>query len=140
MEILSIDILVVGAGLAGFTTAVRAAEKGAKVILTDKSNGPFGQGNILMASGSLRAGGKSPRTSSRELYESVMSEGVGYPDLVRAWSLTCGRALEWLISSGLKSMKARPAEFGWIRRGRSRSRRFTRKMSACARSRVSNDV
>jgi fumarate reductase flavoprotein subunit len=102
MEILSTDILVVGAGLAGFTAAVRAAEKGAKVILTDKSNGPFGDGNILMASGSLRAGGKSPRTSSRELYESVMSEGVGYPDLVKAWSLTCGRALDWLISSGVK--------------------------------------
>ena len=48
MEILSTDILVVGAGLAGFTAAVRAAEKGAKVILTDKSNGPFGDGNIMM--------------------------------------------------------------------------------------------
>ena len=40
--------------------------------------------------------------SSRELYESVMSEGVGYPDLVKAWSLTCGRAVDWLISSGVK--------------------------------------
>jgi fumarate reductase flavoprotein subunit len=102
MEILSTDILVVGAGLAGFTAAVRAAEQGAKVILIDKSNGPLGDGNILMASGSLRAGGKNPRTSSAELYEFVMSEGVGHPDLVRAWSETCGRAIDWLISSGVK--------------------------------------
>ena len=102
MEILSTDIIVVGAGLAGFTAAVRAAEQGAKVILIDKSNGGLGDGNILMASGSLRAGGKNPRTSPRELYESVMSEDVGYPDLVKAWSLTCGRAVDWLISSGVK--------------------------------------
>ncbi len=102
MEILSTDILVVGAGLAGFTAAVRAAEQGAKVILIDKSNGALGDGNILMASGSLRAGGKNPRTSSRELYESVMSEGVGHPDLVRTWSEACGRAIDWLISSGVK--------------------------------------
>jgi succinate dehydrogenase/fumarate reductase flavoprotein subunit len=139
MQILSTDILVVGAGLAGFTTAVRAAEKAAKVILTDKSNGAFGDGNILMASGSLRAGGKSPRTSSKELYESVMSEGVGYPDLVRAWSLTCGRALDWLISSGVKVNESAAGRV-WIRRGRSRSRRFTRKMSVGARSRVSKNV
>ena len=96
------DIVVVGAGLAGFTAAVRAAEQGAKVMLIDKSNGPLGDGNILMASGSLRAGGKNPRTSSAELYESVMSEGIGYPDLVSAWSRTCGRAIDWLISSGVK--------------------------------------
>src|SRR5919106_1769565 len=102
MEIVSTDILVVGAGLAGFTAAVRAAEQGAKVILIDKSNGPLGDGNILMASGSLRAGGKNPRTSSAELYKSVMSEGIGYPDLVSAWLLTCGRAIDWLISSGVK--------------------------------------
>ena len=77
MEILSTDVLVVGAGLAGFTAAVRASEQGAKVILLDKSNGALGDGNTLMASGSLRAGGRNPRTNPRELYESVMSEGVG---------------------------------------------------------------
>jgi fumarate reductase flavoprotein subunit len=102
MEVLSTEIVVVGAGLAGFTAAVRAAEQGAKVILTDKSNGPYGDGNVLMASGSLRAGGKNPRTSPRELYEFVMSEGVGYPDLVKGWSEACGRAVDWLISSGVK--------------------------------------
>ena len=96
------DVLIVGAGLAGFTAAVRACEQGAKVILIDKSTGELGDGNVLMASGSLRAGGKSPRTNPRELYDFVMSEGVGYPDLVRSWSETCGRAVDWLIASGVK--------------------------------------
>ena len=102
MEAMICDVLVVGAGLAGFTAAVRASEQGAKVLLIDKSNGELGDGNVLMASGSLRAGGKSPRTDARELYEFVMSEGVGYPDLVKSWSETCGRGVDWLIASGVK--------------------------------------
>ncbi len=102
METISFDVLIVGAGLAGFTAAVRASEQGAKVLLLDKSHGPLGDGNILMASGSLRAGGKSPRINAKELYDFVMSEGVGYPALVKSWSETCNRAVDWLIASGVK--------------------------------------
>jgi fumarate reductase flavoprotein subunit len=107
------DILVVGAGLAGFTAAVRASEQGAKVILIDKSHGELGDGNVLMASGSLRAGGKSPRTNADELYDFVMAEGVGFPDLVRAWSETCGRAVDWLIGSGVKVDESAPGRV-WL--------------------------
>ena len=39
METIQTEILIVGAGLAGFTAAVRAAEQGAKVLLVDKSHG-----------------------------------------------------------------------------------------------------
>ena len=102
MTTLTSDVLVVGAGLAGFTVAVRATEQGAQVLLIDKSTGELGDGNILMASGSLRAGGKNPRTNPRELYDFVMAEGIGYPDLVKSWSETCGRAVDWLIASGVK--------------------------------------
>ena len=45
---------------------------------------------------------QKPENDPDELYDFVMSEGVGYPDLVRAWSETCGRAVDWLISSGVK--------------------------------------
>jgi succinate dehydrogenase/fumarate reductase flavoprotein subunit len=107
------DVLVVGAGLAGFTAAVRAAENGADVLLIDKSSGALGDGNVLMASGSLRAGGKSPRTDARELYDFVMAEGIGYPDLVKAWSETCGRAVDWLISSGVKISESAPGRI-WL--------------------------
>jgi fumarate reductase flavoprotein subunit len=108
MDTLNSDVLVVGAGLAGFTAAVRAAEIGAGVLLIDKSAGEFGDGNVLMASGSLRAGGKSPLTSPAELYDFVMSEGVGYPGLVKAWSETCGRAVDWLASAGVALEETAP--------------------------------
>ena len=113
METVKCDALVVGAGLAGFTAAVRAAEAGRSVLLIDKSDGALGGGNILMASGSLRAGGKDPRTRPAELYEFVMAEGIGYPDLVQAWSETCGRAVDWLISSGVKVTETAPGRV-WL--------------------------
>ena len=50
MDTINSDVVVVGAGLAGFTAAVRAAEAGASVLLIDKSAGEFGDGNVLMAS------------------------------------------------------------------------------------------
>ncbi len=113
MEQLNSDVLVVGAGLAGFTAALRAAEQGAKVLLIDKSTGPLGDGNVLMASGSLRAGGKSPRAKPEELYEFVMSEGIGNPNLVRAWAQTCSRAIDWLVSAGVKLVETAPGRI-WL--------------------------
>lgn len=113
MSTINSDILVVGAGLAGFTAAVRASEQGAKVLLIDKSDGELGGGNVLMASGSLRAGGKSPKTDAAELYEFVMSEGVAYPNLVKAWSETCGRAVDWLINAGVKVTENTPGRI-WL--------------------------
>src|SRR2546422_5278170 len=107
------DVLVVGAGLAGFTAAVRACEQGAKVLLIDKSNGELGDGNVLMASGSLRAGGKSPKSDPAELYEFVMAEKVGYPDLVKAWSETCGRAIDWLAGAGVGLEETAPGRI-WL--------------------------
>jgi fumarate reductase flavoprotein subunit len=107
------DVVIVGAGLAGFTAAVRASEQGAKVLLLDKSDGELGGGNVLMASGSLRAGGKSPKTNAAELYDFVMSEGVAYPQLVRAWSETCGRAVDWLTHSGVKVVESAPGRI-WL--------------------------
>ena len=42
MEQFTWDVLVVGAGLAGFTAAARAAERGAQVLLIEKSGGKSG--------------------------------------------------------------------------------------------------
>src|SRR5438876_8001874 len=110
METIQTDILIISAGLAGFTAAVRASEQGAKVLLIDKSRGELGDGNVLMASGSLRAGGKSPKTAAAELYDFVMSEGVATPISSRP-----GRKLAPAPSSGCRapawlSRKARRGE------------------------------
>lgn len=113
MRTLTCEVLVVGAGLAGLTAAVRASERGAKVLLIEKTEGEVGGGNTVMASGSLRAGGRSPKTGAAELYDFVMSEGIAYPELVKAWSRTCGRAVEWLVQSGVKVVEPAPGRI-WL--------------------------
>lgn len=114
MDQINTDVLIVGAGLAGFTAAVRASEQGAKVLLIDKSAGELGDGNVLMASGSLRAGGKSPKTPANELYDFVMSEGVGFPDLVNSWSQAAGPAIDWLQSIGVALEETAPGRI-WLK-------------------------
>jgi succinate dehydrogenase/fumarate reductase flavoprotein subunit len=116
MSTISCDVVVVGAGIAGFSAAVRAAEMGAAVVLLDKSDGPLGDGNTLMTSGSFRAGGRNPRSQPSELYESVMAEGVGYPDLVKGWAENCGRAVEWLVHCGVTLSEPTPGRI-WLEPG-----------------------
>jgi fumarate reductase flavoprotein subunit len=110
---LTCDVIVVGAGIAGFSAAVRAAENGADVILIDKSDGALGDGNSLMTSGSFRAGGMSPRADPSELYRFVMSEGIARPDLARAWADNCGRALNWLANCGVTVAEPAPGRV-WL--------------------------
>lgn len=116
MSTISCDVVVVGAGIAGFSTAVRAAEMGAAVVLLDKSDGPLGDGNTLMTSGSFRAGGRNPRSQPSELYESVMVEGVAYPDLVKGWAENCARAVDWLAHCGVRLSEPTPGRI-WLEPG-----------------------
>lgn len=116
MSTISCDVVVVGAGIAGFSAAVRAAEMGAAVILLDKSDGPLGNGNTLMTSGSFRAGGRNPRSKPSELYASVMAEGVAYPELVKGWAENCGRAVGWLTRCGVSLSEPTPGRI-WLEPG-----------------------
>ena len=116
MSTIFCDVVVVGAGIAGFSAAVRAAELGAAVILLDRSDGPVGSGNTLMTSGSFRAGGRNPRARPDELYEFVMAEGVAYADLAKGWADNCGRAVDWLIHCGVKLSEPTPGRI-WLEPG-----------------------
>ncbi|MGE5816957.1 MAG: FAD-dependent oxidoreductase, partial [Deltaproteobacteria bacterium] len=116
MSTISCDVVVVGAGIAGFSAAVRAVEMGAAVVLLDKSDGPLGDGNTLMTSGSFRAGGRNPRSQSSELYESVMVEGVAYPDLAKGWAENCARAVDWLTHCGVRLSEPTPGRI-WLEPG-----------------------
>jgi fumarate reductase flavoprotein subunit len=100
--ILACDVLVIGAGIAGWTAALRAIEQGRDVLLIDKSPQELGNGNTLMTSGSFHAAGMSPRSNPLQLYRKVIKERVAYPELAKAWSNNCSRSLDWLISHGIE--------------------------------------
>ena len=97
----SYDVVVVGGGLAGSVIAVIAAQGGARVALIDKASYEFGDGNVLMAAGAYAAGGRD-RFNPDAIYADVMSQGVAYPDLAKAFAATCARSVDFLRSCGVE--------------------------------------
>ena len=96
------DVLVVGAGIAGWTAGLRAAQLGAKALIIDKAPGDLGDGNTLMTSGSFYTAGMVPATDPEILFQTVMSQGVAAPELARAWADACARAVTWLEEAGVE--------------------------------------
>ncbi len=102
MNNLPCDVVVVGAGIAGWAAALRAVEQGVEVLIIDKSLGGLGEGNSLKTSGSYRAGGKDARSNPVELYRQVMKERTAFPSLAKAWAENCPRSVDWLKSLGIE--------------------------------------
>jgi len=95
------DVIVTGAGIAGWTAALRATQLGASVLLVDKARGEMGGGNSLMNSGSFYCAGLPPNADPEALAAKVLSQGIATPALVRAWAGSCGRAVDWLREAGV---------------------------------------
>ncbi len=108
---LSCDVLVIGAGIAGWTAALRAIEQKVDVLLIDKSAHDLGDGNSLMTSGSLRAAGMSPKADPKELYQEVMKEGIACPELARAWAEKCSSTVDWLKGWGIEVVETSAGGF-----------------------------
>ncbi len=104
MNKLSSDVVIVGAGIAGWVAGLRAVEQGVEALIIDKGLGELGDGNSLMTSGSYRAGGMDARTAPAELYRQVMKEGTAFSDLVKAWAENCSRSVNWLKTSGIETV------------------------------------
>lgn len=97
------DIVVVGAGGAGYAAAIEAADAGKKVILIEKL--PVVGGNTLISGGEMNAPGnwvqenlKLDGDSVEVYYEDTMKGGdnVGDPEMVRTLAENALPAAEWL--------------------------------------------
>lgn len=103
------DILVVGAGAAGMTAAIRAAEAGAKVLIVEKQ-GFLGGGDSMFSSTSIRAGGSQFQTgegeSEEDFYNYLEAQALKYrPDVcdleaVRTYAERSGEIVDWLVDLG----------------------------------------
>lgn len=103
---IEIDIVIVGAGGAGLTAAVAAAEKGANVIVIEKRRKP---GGISAMAGGLFAA-ESPvqkrlrcDVSKDEIFRLYMefSHWKTNPRVVRAFIEKSGDTIEWLENKGV---------------------------------------
>ena len=119
-EHLTADIVVIGAGMAGVSCALRAAEKGADVLALEKSASWSGRGgNIGVANSSFL----KEQGSENDL-ESIAREWVKRchnrcdEQIVWRYLKNGGRAMDWLMNILTKpEYNARPALQGCMYRG-----------------------
>ena len=104
---LDCDVVIVGAGGAGLTAAVRATQEGAKVLVLEKM--PMVGGNSLKASGGMNCAGTKFQEEQgitdsgvEEFIEDTMNGGhqLNDPELVRVMAENSASAVEWLESIG----------------------------------------
>lgn len=100
------DVVVVGAGGAGLSAAIVAADAGARVIVIEKM--PVVGGNTQLAAGGMNAAGtpaqarKGVRDDWRWMYEDTMKGGYGrnQAELVDVMTRESAAAVEWLTRLG----------------------------------------
>lgn len=101
------DVIVVGAGMAGLTTAVRAAELGLKVLLLEQM--PAVGGSAMVAGGTLLGAGTKMQAEagivdSPELcfadFVRLGGAGTFNEEIAREFSRQSGLAVDWLDEMG----------------------------------------
>jgi fumarate reductase flavoprotein subunit len=132
----SVDVIVVGAGLAGLTAANRSSEHGRRVVVLERGDGEDYLCNSRIASGSFNLAHSDPTAEPDVLRDAIMgdTEGAADPALAAAIAKTVGPAFAWFRAAGAKFIKInrpgkaaanwsmappRPSKpgFGWQGRG-----------------------
>jgi len=102
------DIVIVGAGTTGMPAAIKASERGAKVLVIDAADKVGG--TLHLSSGSLSAAGSSLQkakgiddTPEKHFQESIrINHGTGEFDKLKLWQENSAGTLEWLLSIGME--------------------------------------
>jgi fumarate reductase flavoprotein subunit len=96
------DVVVVGAGMAGWTAARRSQEAGLRVVVVDKGDAP-GECNARVSQGFLNAAYLGMREDPEVLqsYAREITSGLAREALLQAWATNCSRAVDWLLDQGV---------------------------------------
>jgi fumarate reductase flavoprotein subunit len=102
------DVIVVGGGIAGLVTAVRAAELGLSVTLLEKGHEERYLCNARMSGGVFHLAFRDPKTAPEELLAAVNAASGGHADpvLAKVVAQRAGDLVEWLRSQGARFIRA----------------------------------
>ena len=108
----SFDLIIVGGGIAGLTTAVRAAEIGLRPLLLEKGTGVEYPNNSRYSGGILHIGFHDPYRPPVELEQLIykITSGEAKPELAAALAKNGARLITWLQDKGGKFMRFNPQE------------------------------
>lgn len=97
-----IDLVVVGAGMAGLVAARRAAELGLRVVVLEQGEDEGYECNTRVSGGVLVVAGRPASTPADELEAAlpVVTRGSIDPELARLLAHRAGPVVEWLRAQG----------------------------------------
>ena len=106
------DVIIIGAGIAGLSAGVRAAELGLKPIVLEQGVGVDYPNNSRMSGGILHIGFYDPYRPPEELEQIIqrLTNNEAKPELAKALAHTGSRLITWLQSKGGKFMRFNPQE------------------------------
>lgn len=98
-DILTVDVVVVGAGIAGLTAALSAAEAGATVIQLEKGPGYNFRGVHNAAINSRLQKKAGIKIDKEQLIYTIMETAAyrGNQRVVNTWADNCDKVMEWLL-------------------------------------------
>ncbi len=110
MTTLNSDICVVGAGLAGLTAAVRAAEHGLRVLVLEQSPDADYLCNTRLTGGVFHVCVRDIQSDPATLEEVIVrgAGGEAHPALARAIAVDARRAVKWLQGKGVRFIRGGP--------------------------------
>ncbi len=116
------DVVVVGGGIAGLSTAVSARQAGAQVVLLEKASSSARGGNTRFADAQMRFPHEADEYGGRtytadEMYSDLMriSRGRANPDLIRTLCENARATVEWLTGLGVEWEPGYPHTAGYRR-------------------------
>jgi fumarate reductase flavoprotein subunit len=101
------DVCVVGAGLAGLTAGVRAAESGLSVVVLERSADPEYLCNSRLTGGAFHICLQDIQSDAGVLEQAIQSAtaGAAHAGLAKAVAADARRAVRWLQGHGIRFIK-----------------------------------
>jgi fumarate reductase flavoprotein subunit len=98
-EIINTEVVVIGAGIAGLSAALSAAEAGAKTILLEKMAAVQARGHDNAFIGSRLQEKLGIKIDKDEIIRNLVKYGANKPDqrLIRMWAEGSGKTADWLL-------------------------------------------
>ena len=99
------DVVVIGAGLAGFSAALSAAEEGAKVVVVEKTRSWSARGGHITAFGSKVQKSMKVNVDVAEIVRRLIAWGQGRMDERLLWMFAkkCGACMDWAVDLAAKN-------------------------------------
>ena len=111
------DLIIIGGGIAGLSTAVQAVDNGLTPLVLEKGEGPDYPCNARWSGGVIHVAEKDMRAPKEDIVAKIdhLTDGIGSAGLATIMAEDAEETLDWLRGKGAKFVKGGAVEFmRWV--------------------------